>query len=120
MTGSQTACCPRVFFLVAVSLCSSAVLEHVVVGQAVVTVSLVFSANLFSTTPPTLGTSKNKKQTQGARLTVLAFSSCFFASFAVRGVTGRNIVRKPKSGKMHFCELGSGSYSKSVLEKFGT
>ena len=38
---------PAGVFLVAVSLCSSAVLEHVVVGQAMVTVSLVFSANFF-------------------------------------------------------------------------
>ena len=48
MTG-KTACHPRVFFLVAFSRCSGAVLEQVVVGQALVTLSLVFSAILEST-----------------------------------------------------------------------
>ena len=62
VTGSQTACLsPAGVFLVAFGLWSCAVQERVVVGQALVTFSLVFSANLESTTPPTLNTSKTKK-----------------------------------------------------------
>ena len=40
MTGSQIACHPRVFFLWVFVLCSGAVLEQAVVGQALVTSSL--------------------------------------------------------------------------------
>ena len=42
VTGSRIALYPRVFFLVAVGLCSAAVLENVVAGQALVTCSPVF------------------------------------------------------------------------------
>ena len=56
VTDSQTACDPRVVFLVVVGLCSGAVLEQVFVGQAVVTSSPAFSANLESATPPTFDT----------------------------------------------------------------
>ena len=51
---------PAGVFLVAFSLCSRAVLEQVVADQALMTVSPVYSANLVSTTPPTLSTSKIK------------------------------------------------------------
>ena len=44
--GSRTACHPRVFLLVAVSLCSGAVMEQGVVGRALVTFSPVLSASL--------------------------------------------------------------------------
>ena len=49
VTGSGNACHSRVFFFVSVSLCSGAVLEQVVVGQALVNSSLVFSTNLKAT-----------------------------------------------------------------------
>ena len=47
---------PAGVFLVAVSLCSGAVLEQVVVGQPLVTFGPVFSANLQSMTHPTSNT----------------------------------------------------------------
>ena len=50
---------PAVVFLVVFSLCSGAVLEQLVVGQALVTFGLVFSPLLESTKLPTLNTSKN-------------------------------------------------------------
>ena len=52
---------PAGVFLVAVSLCSSAVLEQAVVGRALVTLSPVFSTNLESTTLPDVQRTRNKK-----------------------------------------------------------
>ena len=72
MTDSLTACDPRVVFLVVVGLCSGAVLEQVVVGQAVVTSSPAFSANLESATPPTRLTHQKHKHPTGPVLL------CFF------------------------------------------
>ena len=51
MAGSQTARHPRFFFLVASSLCSGALLEQKVDGQALVTFSSVFSRILNSRRP---------------------------------------------------------------------
>ena len=51
---------PAGVLLVAVSLCSGAVLEQVVVGRALLTFRQFFSASLESTTLPTLKHFKNK------------------------------------------------------------
>ena len=60
VTGSQTAYHPWVFFLWLSVF--APVLEQVVFGQALLTVSAAFSANLESTTHPTLDTSKTKNK----------------------------------------------------------
>ena len=53
---------PAGVFLVAVSLCSGAVLEQAVVSQALVTFRQVFSANIEATALPTLNVSEDKSE----------------------------------------------------------